>query len=78
VRPSVLERTLQTEVHARGKGDSQAMTDPTAAAPESKSPESVQISTYVQIWVDSFSQVIAQITGGPGSLPIPRGSAADL
>jgi len=54
------------------------MTDPTAAAPESKSPESVQISTYVQIWVDSFSQVIAQITGAPVPCQILGEAPADL
>jgi flagellar motor switch protein FliN/FliY len=54
------------------------MTDSTAAAPESKTPESIQIAGYVQIWVDSFSQVMAQITGAPVPCQMLGEAPADL
>ncbi|MGA8837777.1 MAG: flagellar motor switch protein FliN [Candidatus Sulfotelmatobacter sp.] len=52
------------------------MTDSTADTLETKSPDYVQI--YAQIWVDSFSQVIAQITGAPVPCQILREAPADL
>src|ERR1700744_1261534 len=42
----------------------EGVTTGTAAGLEPKSAEP-NSSAYIQIWTDSFSQVIAQITGGP-------------
>jgi len=75
---SVLERTLTNGSQCPGKGDSQAMTDPTAAAPESKSPESVP---NLYLCPDLGGQLFAGHRadhGRPGSLPILGEAPADL
>jgi flagellar motor switch protein FliN/FliY len=52
------------------------MTEPNSS-PETRSPET-KSPEYIQIWADSFSKVIAQITGAPVPCRLVPAVAADL
>ena len=58
------EATNEKTSEATNEETNQATTEAVASSLEAASPEPTS-SAYIQIWTDSFSQVIAQITGGP-------------
>ena len=63
-KEGMTENTNEATNENTSEKTNQATTAATAPGLEAKSPEPGS-SAYIQIWTDSFSQVIAQITGGP-------------
>lgn len=63
-KEGMTENTNEATNENTSEKTKQATTAATAPGLEAKSPEPGS-SAYIQIWTDSFSQVIAQITGGP-------------
>jgi flagellar motor switch protein FliN/FliY len=64
------EETKTEEAKTEEAKTEEAVTQESAAVLEPKCPE------YVQLWADSFSQVMAQITGAPAACRVLPGGAA--